>query len=335
MEYNMIEQIRRYKDLIENEPYEFIVEEMLVDLKDLLLEESRNDIVNSTWVIETFFNINHSCDVIDELSNLENKLLENSDPDISNTISNIKSNFNSKHQKIMDRDDKWLKKNKKAILGLDYSEIELEVLSDYKVTFEQLLNRHNIFDKLFVNSGDSDNLDSKLRRFEDKNENLKNGLDNYFRTGTSRREIGLRKVAGDDAKAAVENMVAYCESFLAGKKFLEEKLNNIIIAASDSVKESLEPIEILREAVEEDKKKKEEVVEEKPKKEEKKPAKEEEEEIPEEELSEEEVEEEPKKDGTTVTRGIKDRQVGIAVLLTVAEERYFDYINILKGLVEE
>ena len=54
-----------------------------------------------------------------------------------------------------------------------------------------------------------------------------------------------------------------------------------------------------------------------------------------EELSEEEVEEEPKKDGCSVTRGIKDRQVGIAVLLTVAEERYFDYINILKGLVEE
>jgi hypothetical protein len=34
------------------------------------------------------------------------------------------------------------------------------------------------------------------------------------------------------------------------------------------------------------------------------------------------------------SRGIRDRQVGIAVLLTVTEERYFDYIKILKGLVE-
>ena len=77
MEYNMIECIRKYKDLIENEPYDFIVEEMLIDLKELLLEESKNDITNSTWVIETFFNINHSYDVMDELNSLENKLLEN------------------------------------------------------------------------------------------------------------------------------------------------------------------------------------------------------------------------------------------------------------------
>jgi hypothetical protein len=330
MEYNMIEYIRKYKDLIENEPYDFIVEEMLVDLKGILLEESKNDIVNSTWVIETFFNIKHSYDVIDELNSLETKILENSDPDITNTISNIKANFNNKHQKIMNRDDKWLKKNKKKILSLDYTEIELEVLSDYKVTFEQLLNRHNIFDKLFVNSADSENLDNKLRRFEDKNENLKNGLDNYFRTGTSRREIGLRKVAGDEAKLAVENMVAYCESFLAGKKFLEEKLNNIIIAASDEVKESLSPIEILREALEDDKNKKEEVSEEKPKKEEQPK----EEKVSDEEVDTE-VEKEPVEDKTAVKRGSKDRQVGIAVLLTVAEERYFDYINILKGLLEE
>ena len=331
MEYNMIKHIRKYKNLIKNEPYDLIIEEMLIDLKKLLLEEAKNNIINSTWIVETFFNINESYNIIEELDCLETKLLENSDPDISNSITTIKSNFNKKHQKILDRDNKWLKQNKKKILGLDYTEIELEVLSDYKVTFEQLLNRHNIFDKLFVNSADNDNLDSKLSRFEDKNENLKNGLDNYFRTGTSRREIGLRKVSGDGAKEAVENMVAYCESFLAGKNFLEEKLNNIIIAASDSVKESLSPIEILREAVEEEKKK-EKPVDENPKKEETSKDKPVEEEVPEEDNK---AEEEPANDKTTVTRGIKDRQVGIAVLLTVAEERYFDYINILKGLLEE
>jgi hypothetical protein len=46
---------------------------------------------------------------------------------------------------------------------------------------------------------------------------------------------------------------------------------------------------------------------------------------------EEKSEEAPKEN----KHGIKDRQIGIAVLLTVAEERYFDYINILKGLIEE
>ena len=34
-------------------------------------------------------------------------------------------------------------------------------------------------------------------------------------------------------------------------------------------------------------------------------------------------------------RGLRDRQVGIAVLLTVAEDRYFDYIQILRGLLQE
>lgn len=356
MNFELLYYIKKYKELIISECYDFIIDEMLSDLKESLLDISKN-VEYNYYIVETFYNINQSGNIIEELSNLENIITEG--PGLS--ISNIKASFNNKHDKIIQRDKKWLNSNKKKILGLNFEEIELEVLSDYKVTFEQLLNRHNIFDKIFVNSDNTENLSDKLRRFEDKHEDLKNGLDNYFRTGTSRREIGLRKIRGDEAKLAVENMVAYCESFLSGKQFLEDKMNSIIVSISDaSVKESLSSIETLKVLLEDDGLKdimstskelssvskgkkvednnKEEVSEEKTnnkpekvdvtKDDNEKPDEETEEEIPEDENID--TEEEPKNE-----RGIEDRQVGIAVLLTVAEERYFDYINILKGLIEE
>lgn len=369
MKSKLTNQIRYYKELIEDEFCEHIICEMLYDLKKSLLE-TRNDIETNYRILETFHNIKDYNMAIDELTKLEDILTENS----GISISNIKVSFMNKHEKIIDRDKKWLNSNKKKILALDYEGIELEVLSDYKVTFEQLLNRHNIFDKVFTDNKEG-NLSDKLRRFEDKNDNLKNGLDNYFRTGTSRREIGLRKVRGEDAKFAVENMVAYCESFLAGKQFLEEKMNSIIVAINDaSVKESLTPIETLRLLLEKDdsalkeienaskditkttgkkdskEKIEEEPVEEKPKKEAKPKEepieKEKPEEVSEEEPVEDDLDEEPAEDTAgeeesdeseepSEERGIEDRQIGVAVLLTVAEERYFDYINILKGLIEE
>lgn len=396
MKSRLLHQLNMYKELMINENDERILIEMIIDFKNTLIKNS-NDIDLNYYILETFYNIESKSDLFDRLDNLENILLEEG----GLSIPNIKKAFMSKHDKIIERDKKWLSANKKKILGMNYEGVEIEVLSDYKVTFEQLLNRHNIFDKLFVNSKDSENIGENLRRFEDKNENLKNGLDNYFRTGTSRREVGLRKLSGEDAKVAIENMVVYCESFLSGKKYIEEKMNNIIVAVSDeSVKESLSPINKLKillegdlsditkaskelsqtsktnspkntkdiddknvdkgESSEKDVLKASKEIEQSNKN---KTTKNEEnteedisqtseelddidgseegdidenvdEETPEDELGEEENTEGEDTQPTT-ERGINDRQIGVAVLLTVAEERYFDYINLLKGLIEE
>ena len=387
MKSELLYYINKYKDLIINESYDFIIDEMVSDLKETLLDIS-DDIETNYQIIETFYNINNSGNVIDELANLESLLMEG-----GLSIPNIKVSFKNKHDKLIERDKKWLAKNKNKILGLNYEEIELEVLSDYKVTFEQLLNRHNIFDKVFTNSDDNSNLGEKLRRFEDKHNDLKNGLDNYFRTGTSRREIGLRKVRGEEAKFAVEQMIMFCESFLSGRQFLEEKMNAIIVSISDaSVKESLTPIETLKVLLEDNavkdilntakelgsvsknkKSKEEEVPEEEPEsvdvtsdEKEEKPVKKEkpesvdvtsdekkepesvdvtsDEEVPEEEpeaeeelddgVEDEETPEEEPVEDQGPQRGIEDRQIGVAVLLSIAEERYFDYIEILYGLME-
>jgi hypothetical protein len=307
MKYRLIEMINNYKELIKDEEYDFIIEEMLSDLKNDLLNISDDKEINLN-ILETFHNLQYSDDIINELTLLEYKIIDDETiitegllAGVSKAISKMKLGFGNKHEKIIKRDKKWLDKNKKQILQLNYDEIELEVLSDYKVTFEQLLNRHNIFDKIFVNSENHKNLDSLLNRFADKKDNLKNGLDNYFRTGTSRKEIGLRKVSGDEAKAVVENMIAYCESFLSGRKFIEEKLNKIVVELND-VKESY----IIREADELD--------------------------FEDDNFEDEEQSQEPEQ--TENKRSLSDRQVGAAVLLTVAEARYFDYIAILKGLAE-
>ena len=307
MKYKLIEMINNYKELIKDEEYDFIIEEMLSDLKNDLLNISDDKEINLN-ILETFHNLQYSDDIINELTLLEYKIIDDETiitegllAGVSKAISKMKLGFGNKHEKIIKRDKKWLDKNKKHILQLNYDEIELEVLSDYKVTFEQLLNRHNIFDKIFVNSENHKNLDSLLNRFADKKDNLKNGLDNYFRTGTSRKEIGLRKVSGDEAKAVVENMIAYCESFLSGRKFIEEKLNKIVVELND-VKESY----IIKEAEELD--------------------------FEDEEFEDEEQPQEPEQNENK--RSLSDRQVGAAVLLTVAEARYFDYIAILKGLAE-
>lgn len=307
MKYRLIEMINNYKELIKDEEYDFIIEEMLSDLKNDLLNISDDKELNLN-ILETFHNLQYSDDIVNELTLLEYKIIDDETiitegllAGVSKAISKMKLGFGNKHEKIIKRDKKWLDKNKKHILQLNYDEIELEVLSDYKVTFEQLLNRHNIFDKIFVNSENHKNLDSFLNRFADKKDNLKNGLDNYFRTGTSRKEIGLRKVSGDEAKAVVENMIAYCESFLSGRKFIEEKLNKIVVELND-VKESY----IIREADELD--------------------------FEDGEFEDDEQPQEPEQNENK--RSLSDRQVGAAVLLTVAEARYFDYINILKGLAE-
>ena len=63
---------------------------------------------------------------------------------------------------------------------------------------EQLLNRHSTFEKAFTNQ------DVNLTKFKDKRDDLKNGLDNYFRSGASYREVGLKRVKGEEAKLAVE-----------------------------------------------------------------------------------------------------------------------------------
>lgn len=160
-------------------------------------------------------------------------------------INTIRNAFASKHDKLVTRDKQWLKDNKKKLTSMSYDGVELEVPSDYKVTFANLINKHDIFDKNFRSGGSPEDIQNSIRRFEDKSGNLKNGLDNYFRTGSARREIGLRKVSGEEAKNVVSAMIDYCNDFLSGKKFIEDKLdelNNEANKTNESKEESSDEV---------------------------------------------------------------------------------------------
>ena len=276
-------------------------------------------------------------------------LMEGLMDSITNILNKIKAGFGNKHDKILLRDKEWLKSNKKKILNLDYNGIELEVVNDYNITFEGLLNRHNIFDKHFVNSSNKDKLGDLLRRFEDKKGDIKNGLDNYFRTGNSKREIGLRKVAGDEAKNIVENMISYCENYLAGRKFLDEKIDNITKELSNTeVQEVTDYSQLFGYDFNPYKHITLEGFADVDLGDDSEPQQNQEQENMEDDedmiddnmgLEDEPVDDEENTDNMDNVqdnnRGLRDRQVGIAVLLTVAEDRYFDYIQILRGLLQE
>ena len=63
----LVNAILEYEYLIEDEIYEDVIEEMLVDLKSFLLSNSTN-VSNNYSIIETFYNIKMSGEVLSNLN---------------------------------------------------------------------------------------------------------------------------------------------------------------------------------------------------------------------------------------------------------------------------
>lgn len=238
--------VGQFNSLIDN-----LIFETMRHIKDLDIDDDCYSLyVQESHIIADYYYLIMESEIESYISNKkytisENKRVELNDvllEGVGEFLSKIKTSFGDKHEKILARDSKWLKSNKKKILEQNFDEIELEVASDNKVSFANIINRHDTFDKNFKNMDSSyDEFYENIRRFEDKSGNLKNGLDNYIRNGNSRREISLKKVSGDEAKQVVENMISYCEEFLSGRGFIEGKLTDIINECEeyDNVKESM------------------------------------------------------------------------------------------------
>lgn len=332
---NKITDIDSYVDLIDN-----MLMESVKQRKDLqFVNNDHEDYVKESQIIsDNLFNIcksEHEAILSNDNYNLSessviyiNELLVEGFVDF---INKIKSSFGDKHEKIVERDGEWLKDNKGKLTKMNFKDIEIEVPSDYKSTFTNLINRHEIYDKNFKDtSGSYDEFYEKIKRFEDKDGNLKNGLDNYIRNGNSRREVSLKKVSGEEVKSVVEFMIAYCEEFLSGKGFIESKLTNIMAEydSEESVKESVlynipydnlkaYSLSYLQEAEEniddtvEDKNNSDDL----------------------EKVKNTPVEQKETKANDRL-KIFRDRQTGITVLMTISEERYFDHIALLKGLLD-
>lgn len=318
-------------------------------IKNVVLEESYIDIEG--YLLDKQF-----VDLNENFSNY-NIITEGVGDKISEFLSNLKNKFGSKHEKIVARDGEWLKSNKDKLKKKNFKDTTIEVPSDFKVTFTQLLNRYDIFEKNFKKASTDEELKDNTARFRDKNGNLKNGIENYYRTGNARREVTLKKLSDNEIKENIILFIDYCEEFLSGKGFIDDKINNLIGESIENterseVKESVYSIirsyGILLEAEVpkniDDKtvynddntvKKHDDIV---PSKKEKNEKDETDDDNPvDDEIESDENDEsteEEKDDTKVVVDRIQDRKDALTVLMTISEARYFDYIDLLKGLSE-
>jgi len=264
------------------------------------------------------YNINESYSYIEE-----NVLLE-ADNNSNNNLDKIKGLFSSKHDKIVARDKKFLDslKDSKKISA----DMELEVPDDNNVGFDKLISRYDNFIKSISRNEDS------VSKFSDKNGDLKNGLDNYFRTGSARKESGTKKMSGDAAITAVSNMIEYCKAYLNNKNTIIGKMDDMTSNNSDVKTESYIIFEADNNQNDNnDKNKNDESLSDNVKNDEQNNATNNEEKNKQnnEETKKEEDNNENKNDVN------KNKQIGINTLLTIIEQRYFDYIGVLRSLFKK
>ena len=263
------------------------------------------------------YNINES------YSYTEDNVLLEADNNNNNNLEKIKGLFNSKHDKVVARDKKFidsLKDSKKIS-----ADMELEVPDDNNVDFEKLVSRYDNFIKNISRNNDN------VSKFSDKNGDLKNGLDNYFRTGSARKESGTKKMSGDNAINAVSNMINFCKAYLNNKNTIIKKIDDInsdnsdvkqesfiIFEANEQEKNDENNNESLSDNVKDDNKEEQNKKNDDKNKEETK-----------DNQNNEDDNSENKNDSN------KNKQIGLNTFLTIIEQRYFDYIGVLRSLFKK
>lgn len=250
----------------------------------------------------------------------ENVLLE-ADSNANNNLEKIKGLFSSKHDKIVARDKKFIDslKNSKKISA----DMELEVPDDNNVNFEKLVSRYDNFIKNISRNPDN------VNKFSDKNGDLKNGLDNYFRTGSARKESGTRKMSGDNAITAVSNMIEYCKAYINNKNTIISKMDDISSDNSDVKKESLIIFEANEQEIK-DENKNESLSDNVKDDTNKNDTKENNE-----DQNKDDTKQNNEDDNENKNDNNKNKQIGLNTFLTVIEQRYFDYIGVLRSLFKK
>lgn len=272
--FNKLTTTRNSYNLLDNQ-YNIYLENVKI--------ESNNNLIKITNSIN---NIISSNNILLEANNNEEYLEK------------VKRIFDDKLKKIISRDSKFVKKLPSKKISVD---VEIEVPDDNKISFDALLQRYDTFSRSF--NGDDDSIKNKIKKYQDKNGDLKNGLDNYFRTGSAKKEAGSKKMSGDQAIQAVKNMINYCNDYLKNGNKISNLINDLIKTNNETQTESYitsfaDYPYPLYEANEKNKNE--------------------------------------EKDNDEKPLDIQhNKQIGITSLMTIAEQRYFDYINALRSLFKQ
>lgn len=280
-----------------------------------LIIESLNNLFNKLTTTRNSYNVqdenyklcieNVKLEANEKLSEITNLLTFPDNIDIVteanennvNYLDKVKGIFEDKHKKIVARDNKFVKSLSSKKVATD---VEIEVPDDNKVSFDMLIQRYDTFNRIF-NTDNDEAIESKIKKYQDKNGDLKNGLDNYFRTGSAKRESGSRKMTGTQALDAVKNMCKYCDDYLKKGRKISDLISGLSQSAKNVKTESCLPeldfVYPIYEAEENNKT------------------------------------EEKNDDNKEKPLDIQhNKQIGITSLMTIAEQRYFDYINALRAL---
>ena len=342
-----IEQMVYIKKGIRNKNYDLIIESLNNSLCDVITMRNK---YTSDYRLDDIFvenaklianskltnKINHLKYSINEsYSYIQENILLEADNNANNNLDKIKGMFGSKHDKLVSRDKKFLDglKSSKKISA----DMELEVPDDNNVTFDKLMSRYDNFIKSITRDNDN------VSKFSDKNGDLKNGLDNYFRTGSAKKESGTKKMSGDAAITAVSNMIEYCKAYLDNKSTIIGKMDDMVSDNSDVKTESY----IIFEADEQNNNNGESLSDNIKDNKDANNNKEEKQNDNNNDTKEEKQNdnndntEETKNDNKdennndteeTKNDSNKNKQIGINTLLTIIEQRYFDYIKVLRSL---
>lgn len=340
-----VEQLIYLKKGVRNSDYDLIIESLNNTLCDVIASRNKH---KSDYRLDDIFvenaklianskltnKINHLKYSINEsYSYIQENILLEADNNANNNLERIKGMFGSKHDKLVSRDKKFLEglKDSKKISA----DMELDVPDDNNVTFDKLISRYDNFIKAI--SRDNDN----VNKYSDKNGDLKNGLDNYFRTGSAKKESGTKKMSGDAAINAVSNMIEYCKAYLENKNTIIGKMDDMVSDNSDAKTESYIIFEAddntnnnnnnngesLSDSVKDDNNNQNDKDTNNQNnnsnndKEEKKDDNN--------DNNNDDNAEETKNDAN------KNKQIGINTLLTIIEQRYFDYIKVLRTLFKK
>lgn len=343
-----IEQMVYIKKGIRNKDYDLIIESLNNSLCDVITMRNK---YTSDYRLDDIFvenaklianskltnKINHLKYSINEsYSYIQENILLEADNNANNNLDKIKGMFGSKHDKLVSRDKKFLDslKDSKKISA----DMELEVPDDNNVTFDKLMSRYDNFIKSITRDNDN------VSKFSDKNGDLKNGLDNYFRTGSAKKESGTKKMSGDAAITAVSNMIEYCKAYLDNKSTIISKMDDMVSDNSDVKTESY----IIFEADEQNNNNNGESLSDNIKdnkdtnnqnndnKEEKQNDNKNNNDDNTEEKQNDNKDNNDQNNNNdteeTKNDSNKNKQIGINTLLTIIEQRYFDYIKVLRSL---
>ena len=209
----------------EGKDYLDITMELNYELEDMLYE-SYVDIMNSesNYISDLIYDL---CDVNEAVGGAVKTTVKAANKTfkgavkvwetILNFINKIKELFMSKIKKIQERDAEWLKQNKKTLMNINTENKEVNIHSDYAVPFSSSKSTMQNFRNMVKSNSkvtDYEVFKSKLTAFTTQDGDLKTGLTNKFRTGSTNKEYSIKTISGRPISNAIPVLIKFCEEYM-------------------------------------------------------------------------------------------------------------------------